>query len=203
VNYLTVIEPLSELVNAGLCVPLATPVTLNEPLNFKVPVAPANFPVPLVMVAVPLSVTVPGPLSGPEPEEVATFRLSVLPPPARTPVPLNLNPVLVDVVGTLPVPDRVLAPSVVPVPEPLIDVTLADADVELFTISAVSVPEYLPVKVIFFVAAFFDAWTAVACGTADRTVAAPDGAHTPAAAMSATTPIADAFCAMPTALVLL
>jgi hypothetical protein len=195
VNYLTVIEPLKELVNAGVCVPLAVPVTLNEPLNFRVPVAPLNLPVPPVIVAVPLSVTVPGPLSGPEPDELATFSVSELPPPASTPVPVNVNPLFVEVVGTLPLPVRVLAPSVVPVPVPLTEVTVAVADVELFTITAVSVPAYLPVNAIFFGAAFFIAWTAAAWGVADLTVAAPEGAHTPAAAISATMPIADAFCA--------
>jgi hypothetical protein len=190
VNYLTVIEPLNELVNAGVWVPLAVPVTLNEPLNFSVPVAPLNFPVPETILAVPLSVTVPGPLSGPEPEDVATLTESELPPPARTPEPVKVNPVFVVVVGTLPLPVRVLAPSVVAVPVPFTEVTVADADVELFTISAVSVPEYLAVNAIFLVVA----WMAAACGDADLTVAAPDGAQTPAAAMSATTPTADAFC---------
>ena len=134
------------LVKAGVWVPESMPVSLNDPLKCNVPEAPANFPVPPVILATPLSVPVPAP-SGTFADELATTTVSVLPEPERLPLPLKLNPTFVEVVGTWPEPLNVLEPRSVPVPVPFSDVTVADPDVELlFTMSTVKVPEYEPVN---------------------------------------------------------
>jgi hypothetical protein len=123
--------------------------TLKDPPNFSEPLAPANLPVPPVILATPLSVAVPAP-SGTVADELTTTSASVLPDPERVPLPLKLKPEFVVVVGTWPEPLNVLEPKSVPVPEPLSDVTVAEPDVELFTMSNVNVPEYEPLNATLF-----------------------------------------------------
>ncbi len=142
------IVPDKVLVNDGVCVPVSMLATLKVPLNFNEPLAPANLPVPPVILATPLSVAVPAPL-GTVADELTTNSASVLPDPERVPLPLKLNPVFVAVVGTWPAPLKALKPRLLPVPVPLSDVTVADPDVELFTMSKVKVPEYEPLNTTF------------------------------------------------------
>jgi hypothetical protein len=142
--------PESVLVKAGVCVPESILVSLKDPLNCSEPVAPANLPVPPVILATPLSVPVPAP-SGTFADELTTTTVSVLPDPERLPLPVKLKPEFVAVVGTWPEPLNVLEPRSVPVPEPFSDVTVAEPDVELlFTMSTVNVPEYEPLNATFF-----------------------------------------------------
>jgi len=142
--------PDRELVKDGVCVPEPIPVRLKDPLNCSEPVAPANLPVPPVILATPLSVPVPAP-SGTLAEELTTTTVNVLPDPERLPLPVKLKPEFVAVVGTWPEPLKVLEPRSVPVPEPFSDVTVADPDVELlFTMSTVKVPEYEPLNDTLF-----------------------------------------------------
>ena len=130
----------------GVCVPESMPVSLNDPLKRSEPVAPANLPVPPVILATPLSVPVPAP-SGTFADELATTTVNVPPGPERLPLPLKLKPTFVEVVGTWPEPLNVLEPRSVPVPVPFSDVTVADPDVELlFTMSTVNEPEYEPLN---------------------------------------------------------
>jgi hypothetical protein len=143
---LRLIAPEIVLLNAGVCEPESTPVIANAPENFSVPLAWAKVPVPPVILAVPLSVTVPAP-SGAFADELTTLRLRLLEPPVNTPLPVKLKPELVEVVGTAPDPLNLLAPKSVPVPVPERDVTVAEPDVELlFVISSDSVPLYEPLK---------------------------------------------------------
>ena len=85
--------------NAGFWEPVSTPVMVKAPENFKVPLACAKVPVPPVILAVPLKVTVPAP-SGAFADELTTLRVKVLVAPVKVPVPLKLKPVLVEVSGT-------------------------------------------------------------------------------------------------------
>ena len=141
--------PDNVLVKDGVCFPESMLATMKDPLNFSEPLAPANLPVPPVILATPLSVAFPAPL-GTEADELATTRLSELPEPARVPLPLKLKPVFVVVVGTWPEPLNALKPELAPVPEPLSDVTVADPDVESFTMTKVKVPEYEALNATFF-----------------------------------------------------
>ena len=69
----------------------------NVPLTLRVPFAPANLPVPLVTVALPVTETVVGAAESAAQafEVVASVRCSVEPPPLRVPVPLIGSQVLV------------------------------------------------------------------------------------------------------------
>jgi len=93
------IVPDKVLAKDGVCVPVSMLATLKVPLNFSEPVAPANLPVPPVILATPLSVAVPAP-SGTVADELTTNSASELPDPERVPLPLKLKPVFVAVVGT-------------------------------------------------------------------------------------------------------
>lgn len=146
INYLRLKVPDNVLVNAGVCDPLSTPEIWKEPLNFSVPLAFANVPVPPVTLAVPESVTVPAP-SGALADELTTVRLILPFEPVTVPLPVKVKPALVDVVGTWPEPLNVLVPRSVPVPVPLMEVTVADAEVELLlTMIKDRVPVYFPLK---------------------------------------------------------
>jgi hypothetical protein len=132
INYLIVSVPLNLLVNAWLCVPLTPSLEMaKEPLNFNVPVAPFNLPVPLATIAVPEMLTVPAAFSGAAPDELLMRNVSVLPAPMSLPVPVKWKPSLAAVAGTLPVPVNLLepVPKSVAVPLPVTDVTLAAVEV--------------------------------------------------------------------------
>lgn len=134
------------LVNAGVCDPLSTPEITKEPVNFSVPLAVANTPVPPVTSAVPESVTVPAP-SGALADELTTDRSRLPFEPARVPLPVKVKPAFVEVVGTWPEPLNVPVPRSVPVPVPLMEVTVGEAEVELLlTMIRDRVPVYFPLK---------------------------------------------------------
>lgn len=122
--------PLSLLVNDCVCVPLTPSFEIaNEPLNFSVPVAPFNLPVPLTTRAVPEMVTVPAAFSGAAPDELLMRNVNELPAPTSLPDPVKWKPSLAAVAGTLPVPVNVADPRSVDGPRPVTDVTLAAVEV--------------------------------------------------------------------------
>ena len=83
--------PLTSIVNAASS--FEPPLTLKVPVTFKTPVAPAYFPVPPVMVAVPVILIVVGADSSSAQPFALESKLTLreLPPPAIDPFASNVS----------------------------------------------------------------------------------------------------------------
>jgi hypothetical protein len=89
-SYLILIFPVSVKVRAVVSPnPAWFDLTAKEPVAFSVPVAPAYLPVPPVIVAVPVRVTVVGDAPSAAHPLVLELKVTfnVLPPPLKTPEP--------------------------------------------------------------------------------------------------------------------
>jgi hypothetical protein len=141
VGYLVVKVPLSVALKLSLSLdPAVVDLIENEPVTLSEPLAPANLPVPLTTVAVPVTATVVGAAESDAQAllVVASVSFRVLPPPLKMPVPLIGSQVLVG--ADDPDPLTLASPSVEPVPVPVSAVTLTSLALQ----SSDIVPEYEP-----------------------------------------------------------
>lgn len=125
--------PESVIVSAVLSLdPASVELTAKEPVTLRVPVAPAYFPVPPVIVAFPVMVTAVGAAaSAAQPlEEASEVIFKVPPAPLNVPIPLIESHWLAG--AELPVPVIESRPPVVPVP---VAVTVAATSLLVQTIA--------------------------------------------------------------------
>lgn len=122
--------------------PAAEDLIANVPVTLSVPVAPANFPVPPDITALPVIVTTVGAaLSAAQPfAEESKLTLMLFPPPLITPEPSM--PAHWSEGEEEPVPVNESSPAVVPVPEPVTDEACTPLSLQRTDI----LPLYVPLK---------------------------------------------------------